>query len=326
MIISRTPLRLSFVGGGTDLLGFCKQERGAVVSTTIKKYVYIVVHPSFNKKNLIAYTKREETDDVDKIENTRVREAMKMTGVTKNIEIHSLAEVPAGTGLGSSSSFTVGLLNALYAHQGKRISPERLAKEACEIEIDILKEPIGRQDQYAAAFGGINKIDFIDDQTNINPLICDKETKERLEKNILLFYLGGQREASSILSEQNENLRNDVNIFEKSLMMRNLADEMEKRISSNNLDMLGELFHKNWELKQKLAESISNPSIERYYNLARQAGASGGKIVGAGGSGFLMIYAEQHAQDQVRNALRDLEEMKVELDSEGSKIIYIGDS
>lgn len=282
------------------------------------------MHPSFFNKNIIVYKKREYVENIDDIENTRIREAMKMSGVVKDVEIHSLAEVPAGTGLGSSSSFTVGLLNALYAYQEKYSKKEKLAKEACKIEIDILKEPIGRQDQYAAAYGGLNKIEFEKENVKINPIICKKETKERLEKNLMLFYLGGERSASDILSKQNRNI-NNKDIFEMNIKMRDLADEMELALSENNLEKFGELLHKNWILKKQLADEISNPRIDKYYNDAIKAGAKGGKLLGAGGTGFLLFYVEPEAQWKVRDALSGLKEEKVEIDYEGSKIIYMGE-
>lgn len=193
MIISRTPLRVSFVGGGTDLPSFCEKERGSVVSTAIKKYVYVVVHSSFDKNILLSYSKIDIVNNVDDIQNTRIREAMKMTGVLSGVEIHSVAEVPAGTGLGSSSSFTVGILNALYAYNGKHVSAERLAREAVEIEIKILDENIGRQDQYAAAFGGLNKIDFINEEVRISPIVLGNKQKKKLESKLIMFYLGGAK-------------------------------------------------------------------------------------------------------------------------------------
>jgi len=324
MIVSRTPLRASFVGGGTDLPGFCNKERGAVVSTSLQKYVYVVIHPSFDKKNKIIYSKIENVSHVDEVENTRVREAMKMTGITKGIEIHSIGEVPSGTGLGGSSSFIVGLLNALYAYQGKHVNVKRLAKEAAEIEINILKEPIGRQDQYAAAFGGINKIEFIGEEVKIKPLIFNQETRKRLENNLMLFYLGGVRSAGEILNHQNKNLENQ-NIFDMHMKMRDLADEMEKNLIENNISTFGDLLHRNWLLKQQLAQGISNGFISRYYEVARNAGALGGKILGAGGNGFLLLYVEEDKQNAVRRVLEELREIGLKFDVEGSKIIYVSE-
>ena len=325
MIISRTPLRVSFVGGGTDLPSFCTKERGAVVSTAIKKYVYIVIHPSFDKKNLLSYSKIEKTEDLEEIQNTRIREAMRMTGVTSGVEIHSIAEVPSGTGMGSSSSFTVGLLNALYAYQGKHVSAERLAREACEIEINILKEPIGRQDQYAAAFGGLNKIEFIGEDVKVKKLISSNKTKKDLEQNMLLFYLNGQREAAKILAEQNKNIDCNKEILEMHLRMRDLADELEKNITEDNIDNFGELLHKNWLLKKSLVNGMSSQEIDKYYDLALKAGAKGGKVLGAGGTGFLLIYAEPDRHEYVRKALSELKEYDLSFDNEGSKIIYVGE-
>ncbi len=324
MIISRTPLRVSFVGGGTDLFGFCTKERGAVVSTSIQKYVYIVVHSSFDRKNKIVYSAIEDTNNVDEIQNLRVREAMKMTGITKGVEIHSIAEVPAGTGMGSSSSFTVGLLNALYAYQGKHVSAEKLAREASEIEINILKEPIGMQDQYAAAFGGINKIEFFGNETKIRPIIIGKNEKSQLEKNLMLFHLGGIMDASKILSRQNKNLE-DPNIFNMHLQMRNLADEMEKHLTENDITHFGELLNKNWLLKKQLASGISNENIEKIYEKAISAGAIGGKVLGAGGRGFILFYVNPEKQNAVRNALYDLDLVELKFDNSGSKIIYVGE-
>ena len=322
MIISRTPLRVSFVGGGTDLPKFCNKERGAVVSTAIQKYVYIVVHPSFDMDNLIAYSKIAKTSKVEDIQNPLIREAMKMAGVTKGIGIHSIADVPAGTGLGSSSSFAVGLLNALYAYQGKHVSAKRLAEEASKIEIDILKEPIGRQDHYAAAFGGLNKIEFIGDEVKIRHLIFSKEKRKELEKNLLMFHLGGQRQSSSVLFEQGKNLDENPQIFDMHLAMRDLADAMESEILSDDISKFGEILHRNWLLKKSLANSISNSVVDKFYGLALDAGALGGKLLGAGGAGFLLIYAVPEVQNKVRRALEELREVKLSFEQEGSKIIY----
>jgi D-glycero-alpha-D-manno-heptose-7-phosphate kinase len=326
MIISRTPLRVSFVGGGTDLPVFCEKDRGAVVSTAIKKYVYIVIHPSFDENNLIAYSKIERTPIVENIANPLVREAMKMTGITKGIELHSIAEIPAGTGLGGSSSFTVGLLNALYAYQGKYVSAEKLAREACEIEIDILKEPIGRQDQYAAAFGGLNKIDFFGSETRLRPLIFNPKIKKGLEEKLMMFYLGEEeRSASLILKNQRDQLNNNENLLNYYIQMRNLADEMEENLRDNKIEKFGELLHKNWLLKQNLSNDISNNYINNFYLKALNAGATGGKLLGAGGSGFLLIYSDKENQNNVRNSLEGLKEYKLNFDNEGSRIIYVGD-
>jgi D-glycero-alpha-D-manno-heptose-7-phosphate kinase len=321
MIISRTPLRVSFVGGGTDLPCFCENERGAVVSTAIKKYIYIIVHNSFENNILLSYSKTEIVDHSDSIQNTRIREAMKMAGVSCGVEIHSIAEVPAGTGLGSSSSFTVGLLNALYAYRGMHVSAERLAKEAAKIEIEILKEKIGRQDQYAAAFGGLNKIEFINERVRISPISFKKEKKKELENKLMLFYLGDQRDAAKILETQGKNLEENPNISNAYIKMRDLADELEVNLY-NDFDKFGEILNKNWMLKQGLSSGISNEKIVKYYNIATNAGAKGGKLLGAGGGGFLLFYVEADDQERVRNALIGLKELELEFDTEGSRIIH----
>jgi len=277
MIISKTPLRVDLIGDGTDLPSFCKKERGSIINAAIAKYIYIIVHKSFDKKNIVAYKKREEVDNVEEIQNERVREAMKMVGITKGIEIHSLAEVPAGTGLGSSSAFTVGLLNALYAYQGKYISAERLAKEASEIEINILKDPIGRQDQYAAAFGGFNKMEFVDQEVKVKNLLFGEGLKKQIESNMMMFFLGEVRDASSILRSQSESIEKDLEVFRIMQNMRDLADKFESDLSNKDISFFGEILSKNWMLKKQLA-NVNNPDIEKYYQLALDAGAKGGKL------------------------------------------------
>jgi D-glycero-alpha-D-manno-heptose-7-phosphate kinase len=323
MIISKTPLRVDLIGDGTDLPSFCKKERGSIINAAIAKYIYIIVHKSFDKKNIVAYKKREEVDNVEEIQNERVREAMKMVGITKGIEIHSLAEVPAGTGLGSSSAFTVGLLNALYAYQGKYISAERLAKEASEIEINILKDPIGRQDQYAAAFGGFNKMEFVDQEVKVKNLLFGEGLKKQIESNMMMFFLGEVRDASSILRSQSESIEKDLEVFRIMQNMRDLADKFESDLSNKDISFFGEILSKNWMLKKQLA-NVNNPDIEKYYQLALDAGAKGGKLSGAGGSGFLILYVEPEKQNAVRRALSDLREYEFKFEKEGSRIIYVG--
>ncbi len=325
MIISRTPLRVDLVGDGTDLRSFCERERGSIVNAAIKKYVYIIIHSAFDKKNKIVYSKIEQVNNADLVENTRVREAMKMAGVTKGVEIHSIAEAPAGTGLGGSSSFTVGLLNALYAYQGKHVSAERLAREACEIEIDILKEPIGGQDQHAAAFGGFNKMEFIGNEVKVNPLTFDSSIKKKIENSMMLFHLGGERSTSAILSQQSKASQENPEVFKALVNMRDLADSIASEIRQGRINLFGETLRKNWEIKKKLVAGINNPFIEKYYNLALEAGAEGAKLSGAGGAGFLIAYAGLEKQNNIRTALRDLEEHKFGFDFDGSRIIYNSD-
>lgn len=322
MIVSKTPLRISFVGGGSDLPSFYEKVPGGVISTTIDKYVYIVVHPSFNENNRIQYSIFEETKNVEEIKNTRIRECMKMTGVVKGVEIHSLSEVPTRTGLGGSSSFTIGLLNALYAYKGKLVSAERLAKEACEIEIDVLKEPIGKQDQYIAAYGGLNHIQFFQDgDVFVNPLLLNPGFKKQLVNNLLLFYTGITRSASEILSEQSFNMGQNE-IFEKMKRMVTLTEELKKNLNENSVINFGEMLNENWRFKKMMAGRISNAVLDEYYSRSLNLGATGGKILGAGGGGFLLLYCEPEKQEGVRKGLADLKELHFNFASEGSKIIY----
>lgn len=324
MIISRTPLRVSFVGGGTDLREYYKTGKGAVLSTTINKYMYVTVNKKFDDKIRVSYSKTELVDNVDQLEHGIIREAMKKTGVTKGIEITTIADIPAkGTGLGSSSSLAVGILHALYAYKGQYVSAEKLAKEAYEIETEKLGEPIGKQDQYAAAYGGLNIIQFnADDSVFVEPLVITKLEKESLEKNIMMFYTGINRPAGSILSEQKKNTADKKRTLDS---MRDMAFELKKELVEKRFDKLGEMLHRGWEMKKQLAGGISNPEIDAYYNKAIQAGAIGGKLLGAGGGGFLLFYIPKEKQNSVRKALSELREMNFTIEPQGSKIIFVGD-
>ncbi|MCP4265484.1 MAG: GHMP kinase [Candidatus Brocadiaceae bacterium] len=322
MIITRTPFRVSFVGGGSDLVDFyCRNGYGAVVSATIKKYMYIVIHPYFHDKIRLKYSKTEDVSSVEEIEHPIIKECMKKVNVERGIEIASFADIPAGTGLGSSSAFTVGLLNALYSFKGQLVSKERLAREACEIEIDILKEPIGKQDQYAVSYGGINYIKFNNDESVfVEKILCSAETKELLRKSLLMFYLGGNRKASNILEKQRENMVN-IDKYNKLKEMVSLADEAKEVFTISGIDSIGKILHKGWLLKRCLCDNISNDAIDNYYNVALNNGCSGGKLLGAGGSGFLMFYCEPDHQKALR-AVFPLKELDVEFDQEGTKVIF----
>lgn len=324
MIISRTPLRISFAGGGSDLQAYYEKRFGAVVSTTIDKYIYITVNKKFDDKIRISYSKTEIVDDVDEIQHDLVREALRLTNINGGIEITSIADIPSkGTGLGSSSCFTVGLLNALYAYKGQHKSTGTLAKKACQIEIDIVGEPIGKQDQYASAYGGINYIQFNADETVfVDPVICLKETKEQLNQNLLLFYTGLTRKSNTILTEQKKETKNKLKTLDK---MVELAHELRDAIRSNDLTQFGQILHKGWIYKKQLALGITNPVIDKYYDNAIRAGASGGKILGAGGGGFLLLYCEEEKQEKVRSVLGELKETSFKLEPQGSKIIYVED-
>ena len=325
MIITRTPFRISFVGGGTDLKSFYKEDYGAVVSTAINKYMYISIHKFFDNSILLKYSKTEHVKKVDDIQHPLIREAMKLTGVTKGVEITSISDIPAGTGLGTSSSFTVGLLNALYAYRGKNVSAERLAKEATQIEIDLVDSPIGKQDQYAAAFGGFNYIKFNSDgSVHVNPIIFKR--KNELERNLLLFHTGKTRSTNEILKEQSKiSKETDKKKYDFLKNMRDLTKSLIKNLEENDIDKVGILLHKNWLMKKKLTNSITNPEIEDLYEKALNEGAIGGKLLGAGGGGFILFYCKPENQDRLRRKFFHLKEVNFKFDNQGSKIIYIGD-
>ena len=323
MIISKTPLRISFFGGGTDIPFFSNKEFGCVLSATIDKYIYLITHKSFEDRNILVYSKREEVNNVDEIQNTRIREIMKKTGVTRQTEIHSLSEVPAGTGLGSSSAFSVGLLNLLYTSKGEFVSKNQLAKEACEIEIDILKEPIGKQDQYATAFGGMNFIQFnTDGSVEIESIKITDETFKKINDRLIVFYLNKSRSASEILAEQGSNVSSDEKRFEVMRKMKEITLNMKEDLNNNNIDYFGERLHQSWILKKSLAEGISNSEIDDIYERGLKAGASGGKVLGAGGGGFILFYCEPEKQEALKKELRELREFKIQIENEGTKIIY----
>lgn len=327
MIISRTPLRVSFVGGGTDIREHYKKHKGCVLSTSINKYVYVMAHPFFNSKEiLLKYSKTELVSGVNEINHPIFREALKFLGIEGGVEITTNADVPSGTGLGSSSSFAVGLLNCLYAYIGKQASRERLAKEACRIEIDILKEPIGKQDQYSSAFGSINFIEFFPDETvAVNPIIISESCKKELNEHMIMFYTGMTRAAGEILSSQISSMKNE-NESGALIEMSQLAEELRGRLNKNDISSFGDILNRGWELKKKLTNSITNPSIDKYYELALRNGASGGKLLGAGGGGFLLFYANIKKHEKIRKALNALVELPFSFDSEGSKIVYFADN
>jgi len=325
MIITRTPFRISFVGGGTDLPDFYRIKTGAVVCTTINKYMYIMVNNRFTDAIRVSYySKTEIVDNVDEIQHPIVREALKLVGITKGIEIASIADVPAGAGLGSSGSFTVGLLNALYAHKGIFKSADQLAREACRVEMDILGEPIGKQDQYIAAYGGFRCIQFNPDETVVTePIIWSEENKWELNRKLLLLYTGDIREASTILRRQKENANLGTNV-DGLRQLRDMALELKEGLNNNvSPNVIGEILGKGWIIKKQLASGISNEKIDECYEKAICAGALGGKILGAGGGGFLLLYCPEGMQQQVKEALGHFRELEFSLEPDGSKIIHI---
>ena len=322
MIGTRTPFRVSFAGGGSDLKEFYSRQPGCVLSSTINKYMFIFVHPYFDEKIQVKYSKTELVNEASEIKHPIVREALKEFGI-KGIDINSIADVPAGTGLGSSGSFAVGLLHALYAYSGQNPAKETLARKACAIEINILKEPIGKQDQYAAAYGGLNFITFHPDETvSVEPVIISPDKYQELENNLLFFYVGGARPAREILTDQKHNTISDKKTFGNIKRMAQLAKNLRDNLSSGNLHDMGPILDEGWNLKKELSLKISDDKIDSYYNAARENGAGGGKLLGAGGGGFFMFYCELAHQDKLRQSLKDLKEYKFKFESLGTKIIY----
>lgn len=321
MIITQTPLRVSFVGGGTDLRDFYSHEPGCVLSAAIDKYVFVIVKERFDDKIVLNYTNKEIVDQVDEVQHDLVRETMKKTGVSMGVEITTLADIPSrGTGLGSSSSITVGLLNALYAYNGEFKDAETLAREACEIEIEILGAPIGKQDQYIAAYGNIRKITFHPDETvDIQLVKLDYSLRRRLNERLMLFYTGKTRSASDILTEQRKQLPKRLAIFHQLSL---LPDVFKACLCDGDLDEVGRILHRGWEFKKQLADGVSDGQINALYEKALAAGALGGKITGAGGGGFMLLYCPGEKQESVRKALSHLTELPFRFENQGSKIIF----
>ena len=324
MIISRTPLRMSFVGGGSDLPHFYRRHGGAVVSTAIDKFIYVSVNRKFDNGIRVAYSKTEEVASVDQIEHPVVRAAMKQLHPNGGIEITTIADIPSrGTGLGSSSSFTVGLLHALNAFKGQYVSSERLGNDSCHIEIDICGEPIGKQDQYAAAFGGLNLIEFkLDDSVIVSPIICDRATIRELESNILVFYTGITRSASTLLKRQSEEIAGNEKKQRALIRMAELAYVLRDELHKNNVAAFGDILHENWMLKKSITAGVSTDDIDAWYKAARSFGAAGGKILGAGAGGFLMLYAPKEAHERIKSALHMLRPINIGFEPLGSRIIF----
>jgi len=326
MIITRTPFRISFVGGGSDIETFYRKHRGAVLSTTIDKYMYISSHHFFDDKIFqIKYSKTETVSDIEKIEHPIVREAIKLIGIKRGFEMSSIADFPAGTGMGSSSSFTVGLLHNLYAIKRQFVTKEQIAREACQIEIKKLGEPIGKQDQYAASYGGLNVIYFNpDDTVEILPLYIKSEVYHQLQKNLILFYIGNKRKTADILTEQKENIKSGHK-FEIQKQMTQLVEELKDALFAGNLDDFGKILHENWLMKKELASNISNQEINDIYELALKVGAKGGKLLGAGGGGFMLFYCDEEKQNILKATLNKFRHIKFNFEQEGSKLIYFAD-
>jgi len=324
MIISKTPLRMSFVGGGSDLPAYYRQYGGAVLSVAIDKYVYVTINNKFDNRIRVSYSKTEEVSSVSEIEHKLVRESLKMLQIKGGVEITTIADIPSrGTGLGSSSCFTVGLLHVLHAYQHRYVSASQLGEQSCQIEIDICGDPIGKQDQYASAFGGFNFIKFNpDDSVDVQPIICKKETLRELEDNIIIFYSGIVRSASELLKKQSANIASDKKKQETMTRMVDLTYLLRDELQKDNINAFGEILHENWLLKKEVNGDVSNPMIDEWYQKGLARGAIGGKILGAGAGGFLMFYAPKEHHDTIANALSELRRIDIKFERAGSRIIF----
>lgn len=321
MIITQTPLRISFFGGGTDFREYFQREEGWVLTSAIDKYIFVTIKERFDTKIRVGYTRTELVDDIDELQHELVRECLRKTGITRGVEISTMADIPSeGSGLGSSSTVTVGLLNAMYNYLGTPTDHERLAREACEIEIDVLGKPIGVQDQYIAAYGGQRFIRFCrNGEAEVAPLGLDVTQYRKLNRSLLLFYTNIPRKAESVLAEQAKKIDNNRDVLSE---MKQLAIAARASLMSEAFDEFGQLLDHGWQLKKQLASQISNSTIDDIYTAARNAGAIGGKITGAGAGGFLLLYCPPHKQDDVRTTLRFLPELPFSLERDGTKVIF----
>ncbi|MDC1153430.1 kinase [Nitrospinaceae bacterium] len=324
MIISRTPFRVSFAGGGTDLSEFYLKEDGLVLSTTIDKYLFVAVKQQTcmaESKFRINWSKVEFKDNIDDIEHPIVREALRMMNMDVPLEISTFADIPSQTGLGSSSAFAVGLLHALFAIKGKMVTKSDLANMAARIEVNILGRPIGKQDHYAAAYGDLNVYTFHQDESvSVNPVLCRGDIKRAIRKNILIFYTAKKRDASAILKKQKARMNDKHHVL---VGMKDLVEPLRNIFSNgSNLHEIGPLLHDGWMLKKSITEEISSPEVDEYYEKAMKAGALGGKLLGAGGGGFLLLYVEPQNQKTVVESLSDLYQLPFGFDNVGSQITY----
>lgn len=321
MIITQTPLRISFAGGGTDFSGYYEKDGGAVVSSAIDKYIYVVIKERFDSKIRVGYTRTEMVDEVSQIEHELVRECMLLTGITGGVEIATMADIPsAGSGLGSSSTVTVGLLHAMHAYQGRLVTAERLAQEACRIEIDVLGKPIGKQDQYIAAYGSLRRFEFRTDGTVGETVVeLPEEKRRRFGESLMLFYTGITRKADTILSEQKANIEDKREFLDR---MKAQVLEVETALTEGNMNKVGRLMQAGWEWKKQMSGRISSQEIDMLYESALDAGATGGKVAGAGGGGFLLLYCPPDRQSAVRDVLAEMKELPFSLERDGTKVIF----
>ncbi len=321
MIIVQTPLRISLFGGGTDFPSYFMEEGGCVLSSAIDKYIFVTIKERFDDKLRIGYTRTEMVDAIDQIRHELIREALRLTGIERGVEITTMADIPSeGSGLGSSSTVSVGALHAMYAYRGEIVTAERLAREACTIEIDRLKKPIGIQDQYIAAYGALRFFEFCPDgEVKSEKVQISPEAHRQLNDNLLLFFTGISRRSSSILGEQSNNIRDHRSELRE---LKRMAYRARVDLENGNLDELGLLIHQSWELKKRLAGGVSNGQVNEMYERARNAGALGGKLTGAGGGGFLLLYVPHERQNRVRAALEGLQELPFRLEADGTKVIF----
>jgi len=323
MIITRSPLRITLGGGGTDLPSYYREHSGFLIAAAIDKYVYITLHQTFQDELIIKYSKLERVKSVADIQHPIIREAFCVTGLQTGFEVCSMADIPAGTGLGSSGSFTTALLKALHMHKNNIVHPRDLAEQACHIEIQRLHEPIGKQDQYISAFGGITCFRFLpNDQVEVWPLKLDTDTLYNLEDNLLLFFTGYSRSASDVLREQDTKSRqSDSEMIANLHFVKDLARKSQDALERGELKKFGELMHVHWEHKKKRSSRMSNPKIDDWYSLAREHGAVGGKLIGAGGGGFLMFYAEDKVRLRAAMCQAGLQEVRFRFDFRGTDVV-----
>jgi D-glycero-alpha-D-manno-heptose-7-phosphate kinase len=323
MLITRTPLRISIGGGGTDLPSFYERREGYVISAAIDKYMFISLNRTFNNLYLIKYSELERKTNVIEIEHRVVREVLRRHGIKPGVEMVSMADVPSGTGLGSSGTFTVGLLRAVYALKREHVTASAIAEEAAEIEIEVLGEPVGKQDQYIAAFGGLTCFEFhTDGRVTVSPLAISQETLHELEERLLLFFTGYSRSAGTVLADQrNRSEEGDEEMLENLEFTKALGHRIREALESGRPESFGEMMHEHWERKRIRSQGMSNENIDAWYELALANGAVGGKLVGAGSGGFLMLYAEDPPKLREVMAEAGLQEMRFSFDLDGSVVI-----
>lgn len=325
MIITRTPFRISFAGGGSDLPAFYERHEGCVLSASINKYMYIVVHPAFNRDlTTIKYMQTENVSNIREIKHPIAKQVLLDYNLS-GVEVASIADVPSGTGLASSSAYTVGMVHAVSAFCGKYKSQERIAHDACEIEIEKLGEPIGKQDQYGCAVGGLKFIRFMSNgEVDVEPILLSRQCENKLNNNLLMFYTGKLHSASAILEEQSKNTATQDDKFNNLVRMTELAKELRESLLNERLEDFGKILNDGWKLKREMANGVTNPLVDEIYDIAMKNGALGGKLLGAGGGGFLLFYCEEEKQKKLRGALNHLVELPFDLETGGTKVVYVG--